>query len=207
MEGKFIVLEGIDGAGGETQSKLLKKELEEAGYQVLLLSYPDYEGPIGKLLHDFLHGKYELSPEVQLLLYSADMIKDMQRIKQAIREGRLVISDRYFYLTTLAYQCLKGADLEKALSYAKLFGILVPDLIIFLDVSPETSIKRKYEEKGELDLHEKDEGFLKKLSKFFKQLIDQGIGGKVETIDGEKSIEEVAEEIRGIVSRNLGIKF
>jgi len=200
----FIVIEGIDGAGGETQSKLLKEFLEEKGFEVELLRYPDYEGSIGRLIHEFLHEKFELSPEVQFSLYATDMLKDRERIREALSKNKIVIADRYF-TATLGYQCMsKGFPLEKGLKLAELFELPKPDLVIFLDVSPRTSIERKFKEKKSLDRHEVNEKFLEKVREGYLKLIEGNVfAGKWIRVNGEKSIEEVAEEVRNIVMREI----
>jgi dTMP kinase len=198
--GKFIVLEGIDGAGGETQSKLLFNYLKKQKKPVEKLSYPDYQGAIGKLIYQFLYKKYNFSPEVQFLLYSADFLKDKEKIKTWLKRGKFVIADRYF-TSTLAYQCLKGFPLEGALKFAEIFSLPKPNLIIYLKISPETSIKRKLKEKKSLDVHEADKKFLAKLANFYEELIKNQIFSEWKIIDGEKSIEDVHEEIKKIVKK------
>jgi len=197
-KGKFIVFEGIDGAGGETQSILLFNYIKRQKIPVERLSYPDYRGPIGKLIHQFLHKKYDFPPEVQFLLYFTDFLKDKEKIENWRKENKIIISDRYF-TSTLAYQGQKGFSIEKALKISKIFDLPKPDLIIYLKISPETSIKRKFREKKNLDRHEADKKFLKKISKFYNKLIKNQIFGKWVVVDGEMSIEEVAKEIRKIV--------
>jgi dTMP kinase len=197
-KGKFIVFEGIDGAGGETQSKLLLNYFKKQKIPVERLSYPDYRGQIGKLIHQFLHKKYDFSPEIQFLLYFTDFLKDKEKIENWRKENKIIISDRYF-TSTLAYQGQKGFSIEKALKISKIFDLPKPDLIIYLKISPETSIKRKFREKKNLDRHEADKKFLEKISKFYDKLIKNQIFGKWVVVDGEMSIEEVAKEIRKIV--------
>ena len=111
--GKFIVFEGIDGAGVETQGKLLCNYLRKQKRSVERLYYPDYEGPIGRLIHQYLHKQYEFSVDIQFLLYFTDFIKDREKINQWIGEGKIVICDRYFS-STLAYQGLRGFSIKKA---------------------------------------------------------------------------------------------
>ncbi|PJB99648.1 MAG: dTMP kinase, partial [Candidatus Nealsonbacteria bacterium CG_4_9_14_0_8_um_filter_35_12] len=147
--GKLIVFEGIDGAGCETQVKLLFDYLKRQGKSVERLYYPDYEGPIGKLIHQYLHKQYEFSVDIQFLLYFTDFIKDREKINQWIGEGKIVICDRYFS-STLAYQGLRGFSIKKALELARRFKLPKPDLIIYLKVSPEVSMSRKYKEKKDL---------------------------------------------------------
>ena len=66
--GKFIVFEGLDGAGAGSLSQELFKYFKKRKRSVRLIRYPDYGGPIGKLVHQYLHKKCDFSPEVQLLL-------------------------------------------------------------------------------------------------------------------------------------------
>lgn len=192
---KFIVFEGIDGAGGGTQSGLLLNYLKKEKIPAERLIYPDYQGPIGKLIHEFLHKKYELPAELQFLLYFTDFIKDQGKIKNWLKQRKIIICDRYF-TSTLAYQGLKGFPVKTALKIAKNFGLPEPDLIIYLKISPQTSMKRKIKEKRNLDRHEADEKFLGKLGKFYERLIKKQIFSHWITIDGEKPAKEVFEEIK-----------
>lgn len=194
-KGTLAVIEGIDGAGGETQSNLLLNFLKGKGIPAVKLTYPDYSGPIGRLIHEYLHKKFEFSTEIQFLLYSSDYVKDQEKIKKLLEEGKTVICDRYF-TSALAYQGLRGFPLEKALKFAEMFGIRKPDIIIFLRVSPETSVKRKYKEKNSLDRNESNKEFLGRVSKFYDSLIDKQVFGKWVVLDSEKSKEGVFEEIR-----------
>jgi len=200
--GKLIVFEGIDGAGCETQVKLLFDYLKRQGKSVERLYYPDYEGPIGKLIHQYLHKQYEFSVDIQFLLYFTDFIKDREKINQWIGEGKIVICDRYFS-STLAYQGLRGFSIKKALELARRFKLPKPDLIIYLKVSPEVSMSRKYKEKKDLDRNEADKKFLKKIWDSYEKLIKGKIFSKLVVIDGEKSIEEVFSQIKKIVNEKL----
>ena len=56
---RFIVIEGIDGAGGETQSKLLVKHLKEKGKQAERITFPEYDKPIGNFISEFLYKKHD----------------------------------------------------------------------------------------------------------------------------------------------------
>lgn len=193
--GKFIVIEGIDGCGGETQSKKLAKYLREKKTPVKLLSYPDYQGPIGKVINQYLYKKYNFSKEVQFLLYFSDFLKDKDKINKWLNEGSTIIADRYFS-STIAYQCLNGVSVDVALSASKLFDLPRPNFIFFLNISPETSMARKKKEKGnKLDRHEADKKFLTALAEFYKQLAQRQALAKWVILDGERSISEVFSEL------------
>jgi dTMP kinase len=196
--GKLIVFEGIDGAGTEEQSKRLLDFLRERKIPAERIEYPGYHSPIGKFIHDYLHKKFDLSPEVQALFYAADMINDKEKIKLWLKEGKYVIADRYF-TSTLAYQGLRGVKTEKLLKLAELFEMPKPDLVLFLKVSPEISMQRKLNEKTDLDRNESDKTFLEKLSVFYEQLIKDQAFSQWYALDGEKSKEEVFEQVKRVL--------
>lgn len=201
MKGKLIVFEGIDGAGGEEQSNKLLQYLQEKGIPTEKLTYPDYNGPVGNLIHEFLHKKYDFNVNVQFLLHAADRIKDTDKIRQFLNEGRVVICDRY-YTSILGYQCGQGFPLEKALKIADMFEVPKPDIIIYLKISPETSVKRKAGEKGggdNLDRNESNKELQEKLINFYDKLIEDQVWSSWYVIDGEKSIEEVFEQVKKIL--------
>jgi len=164
-----------------------------------MLSYPDYKGPIGDVIQKYLYKKYNFSKEVQFLLYFADFLKDKTRIQQWLSEGRTIIADRYF-TSTIAYQCLDGFSLKRAIQISKLFNLVRPDLVIYLAISAEISIERKYKEKaGKLDRHEEDKKFLENLARFYKDLAKEQILAKWTVINGELPIEEVFTQIKKLV--------
>lgn len=199
-KGKFIVIEGIDGCGGETQSNKLIKYFREKKTPAVLLRYPDYKGPVGKVIDAYLHKKHNFSKEVQFLLYFADFLKDKEKIQSWLTEGKIIIADRYF-TSTFAYQCVNSSFfLDRAKKVSALFALPRPDLIIYLRVSPEISMVRKRKEKGgKLDRHEADKKFLTELAAFYTELVKKQILAKWVVVDGEKSIEEVFTEIRKFV--------
>jgi dTMP kinase len=187
----FIVLEGIDGAGGQTQLKLLANQHKDAK----LLSYPDYAGPIGRVIDGYLRKQYEFTKELQLLLYFADFLKDKENIQAWQDEQKTIISDRYF-TSAVAYQCAQGVPLNKALALQELFELPLPDIVFLLDISAKTSIKRKQQEKGELDRFEENLNFLQELSAFYKKLAEEHVLTKWVVINGEQPIQQVSHEIQ-----------
>ncbi len=190
----FIVFEGIDGAGGETQSKILKEKLENLGKEVVLLRYPDRKHEIGKFIYMHLEKKSMLNHEALLLLFLADFVKDRKKIVKAIENGKIVIADRYF-TSTLVYQHAQGIEITKILSLAEIMNIPKPDIAILLKISPETSMKRKLAEKGFLDNFEKNLEFLRKVARIYEEVARKNIFCKWVIVNGEKSIEEVSEDV------------
>ena len=85
---KFIVIEGIDGCGGNTQTNLLQKYFGKEN--VLFLSFPAYNTKIGKLIDDFLHKRIVLNSDVELLLYFGDILQFKSSILKARKKGEII---------------------------------------------------------------------------------------------------------------------
>jgi len=210
-KGKFIVIEGLDGAGIETQAKILYEKMRQRGH-ALYLDYPQYAHPIGRAIEWYLNRKEPPPLEVIFLLNAADQIKDGPRIRQALKEGVNISAARYA-LANLAYQCARGFDLRDALSILYRIKMPRPHIGVFLDASPETCLKRKMaENKGkkkgmkELDVYEKNLQFQQSVYDMYKELIRRKTFVKEwVVVDGEKSIEEVAAEVERILIPKLMI--
>ena len=198
MPGKLIVFEGIDGAGTETQSKMLLSHFKSGKVPAERICYPDYSSEIGKLIKQFLQKKMELSPEMQFVLYAGDMVKDKERIRAWLGQGKTVIADRYFN-STIAYQGVRGFDFKKALRFADDFGIPRPDVVIFLKISPEESARRKLGENGRLDRHEEDIRFLERVNQSYYKMAMDNVFGRWFIIDGGQSKEKVFREVLNVL--------
>lgn len=189
----FIVIEGIDGAGCETQAKNLIKLLQNNDKVASLIKYPDYERNVGKLIRDFLYQNKNLSAEQQFLLYSLQFLMDKKIIAEK-RKKEIVIADRYF-TTALCYQTLEGLELNKALRFASDFKIEKPDLVFYLNVCSDIAIQRKSGEDKEKNRREKDFEFIKKTYKQYEKLIKEQVWTRWINIDGEKGVEEITKDI------------
>lgn len=205
FKGKFIVLEGIEGCGKGTQTKLLSDFLSQK-YEMLVKKYPEYGQPIGDLISEWLHNKYELNVGTQALLYFADFIKDKELVENYLKSGKMVVADRYF-TTTIVYQYINGLPLEKMLELAGLFDLRKPDLTIYIKISPEESFKRKMAQKGiiNMDRHEADKKFLNLLYENYEKMSKENIFSEWVTIDGEKPIEDVSNQILEVLNKRFGI--
>ncbi|OQY68551.1 dTMP kinase [Microgenomates bacterium UTCPR1] len=189
----FVVIEGIDGAGCETQGKNIISRLQESGEKTSLIKYPNYERNVGKLIKEFLYQNKDLTAEQQFLLYTMQFVMDARMIAKK-RKNEVVIADRYF-TTTLCYQTLEGVDMKIALDYAKNFKIEVPDAVFYLNVDPDIAIKRKFGEDKEKNRREKDFEFIRKTQKKYGELVKNQVWSKWIDIDGNKGIEEITEDI------------
>lgn len=143
--GKFIVFEGIDGAGKTTQMQLLARVLEERGIPVLLTREPGGTD-IGSRLRELLLDPAcrEITRRTEAFLYAADRAQHVtEKIQPALRRGCTVLCDRFLY-STLAYQGGgRGLDREFLVRLNELAtGGLEPDAVVLLDLPAGEGIGR-----------------------------------------------------------------
>lgn len=194
-KGLLIDIEGIDASGGETHTGKLRDFLKSMKLNPMVFSYPDYNNAFGEKIRDFLDKKIELTPEEQFAVYSSDMLKDEHLKRSGIEKGRLIIRNRGPN-TTCAYQCAAGYGFENAIKYQKKMQMLA-DLVVFIDIPPEESIRRKKGDQESLDRFESDLKYLAKVRENFHRLSKEKLLGKdYVIIDGTKPVQEVHNEIR-----------
>lgn len=191
--GAFICIEGIDGSGKTTQAKLLANRLK-ISHNAVYTAEPS-RGKIGTYIKkSYLYGEKRLSIVLEALLFAADRIEHLENeIFPSLDKGRLVISDRYVY-SSLAYQGAAGLSLnwiKKINEHA-----LEPDLAVFIDVNPETVMRRLKPKKSVMENIDTQKKVRKIYLKFVKD-------GKLIRIDGGKSKNEVAKEIYAVVLKFL----
>ena len=133
--GQFIVFEGIDNSGKSTQLNMFCKYLEDHQKRVKCIAYPNYESIIGKCIKECLI-KGDLEPHAQHLLFSANRWEQNNQVKEWLKEYDYVLCDRYIW-SGIAYTVLPLDDAKHADR-----GLLIPDHVIFMDISVETSISR-----------------------------------------------------------------
>jgi dTMP kinase len=137
---RFIVFEGLDGAGTTTQSQLLHQELVARGTPSALTSEPT-TGPIGRVVREYLSGINAIDPRTIAHLFAADRCEHLygeSGILEEAESGKVVICDRYKY-SSLAYQSVQaGESLVRALNEA----FPEPAAVIYLRVDPETAEQR-----------------------------------------------------------------
>ncbi len=193
----FIVIEGIDGAGCETQAQAVIKNLQQQGKTAQYFKFPHYDTPVGAMIKEFLYTHATHSAEEQFLLYTLQFIFDKAQIRKALNNG-IVIADRYF-TTTLCYQTLEGFPEDVALRYAKDFGIIEPDLTIYLDVQPETAIQWKYGEQKAKNFREKDHAFIRKTYDKYNDLVNRNVWGNWKRVNGNAPIEQVTQSVLSVI--------
>jgi len=178
MNGKFIVIEGIDGCGKTTQIEAIYKWLPSSGLleknsQIIKTREPGGT-KFGKRIREILldnDQEYEPSDLTELLLYAADRAEHVSKIiSPELNKNNWVISDR-FADSTLAYQGY-GRDLD--IKIIKQLESIVcqgesPDITFLLDISPEESVARRKDQIPDR-IESKGINFLKNVNEGFKKI-------------------------------------
>jgi len=196
---KFIVIEGIDGAGTTTQAKLLSEWLVSRGRRCALTSEPT-KGPVGALLRQILSGSVPTPDnDVMALLFAADRIDHLDcEVLPALEAGSDVVSDRYYH-SSFTYQSLQG-DLEwirELNSRAR-----APDVTYILDLPAELAARRRRKERTSEELYERD-STQQKLEEAYRRLSDWMQGELILMLDGSLDIQAVHRAITADLENRL----
>lgn len=193
--GKFIVFEGLDGSGQSTQAGLLRDFLVKKGYQVVLTKEPTLDSKVGKRIRQILNKKEKISPKKLQELFAQDRKEHLEKvIIPALKKGKIVISDRYFF-SSFAYGAADGLSLKQLIRLNENF--LIPDLTFILRVAPEVCIERIKKRDKEITLFEK-KSKLKKVWPFY-QTIPKKFKNVI-IINGEQSISKITKEVNKFIS-------
>lgn len=153
QKGKFFVFEGLDGSGKSTQAKLLAKALRRKGYKTEKIDFPQYGKKSAGLIENYLTGMYgsseEVGPYIGSIFYACDRYDLGFKIKKWLKEGKIIISDRYV-VSNVGHQGGKiihsKKEWEKYVEWLydleyNIFKIPRPDYTFILKTSPELSMK------------------------------------------------------------------
>ncbi len=204
----FIVFEGIDGAGKTTQINLLAEKLRAAGLDPYITAEPTGM-ETGRAIRRVLSGAVPKTPTQVAAMFVQDRIDHNvdpeQGIEVLLAQGKAIICDRYYY-SSLAYQgSLTDFDWVMACN-CDCPEIRRPDLCIFLDLSPEESMKRITRDRTETEIYEKADTLTKVRARYmdvFEKLSTRG--DQIEIIDASGTIEQTANAINQAVQKHFGI--
>ena len=205
--GRFIVFEGLDGAGTTTQAQLLAERLRGRGRLVHLAHQPS-EGPVGLLIRQILAGRAAtpqadgklgmVDERVMALLFAADRLDHLDsQIEARLARGEDVILDRYI-LSSLAYQGASVSHdfIQSANRYAR-----KADLTLFLYVPAQVALERVRQRGAKLERYETQQ-HMQLIEREYNRLV--GTLASVVSIDGTRPIAEVAEACASAVQQQLG---
>src|SRR4030042_5401803 len=189
--GKFIVIDGTDGSGKATQTKLLVEKLEKANYPVKMIDFPQYGQKCDGLVEEYLNGKYgsalEVGPYRASIFYACDRYAAAPQIYEWLANGNIVISNRYVS-SNMGHQTGKiknPIERDKFLDWLfnleyNFFGIPKPDLNILLFLPPDIGQQlvdkkghRDYVGGQKRDIHEADIQHLIDAAQAYKYVADK----------------------------------
>lgn len=211
LTGRLIVMEGADGSGRSVQMELLRDYLENKGHATVnvglrrstLVSEELREAKQGNVLGEITRS----------LFYGTDFADQLEnRIIPALRAGFIVLADRYIY-TLMARDIVRGADRGWVRS---LYGVaLIPDLVVYLKVSPAQLIERNLRKNAMLDYWESGMDLGLSRDSFdsfirYQRLIQKEFALMQEdygfsTVNGNLTVNVVAREISRLVTNILGV--
>ncbi|HNW56362.1 MAG TPA: dTMP kinase [Bacteroidales bacterium] len=224
---KLFVIEGVDGAGKSTQIRLLKDFFSGKGYDCEYLHFPRTDAPFfGELVARFLRGEFgslnEVDPYLVAMLYAGDRKDASNIISNWLKEGKIVLLDRYTY-SNIAYQCAKLHDEKKQNELMKWilalefdhFAIPQPDLNVFLDV-PFSFTEKKLSDartgddrsylNGTRDIHEESLSFQKNVRDIYLRVSQSDNRLAVINCGDKKGDMLPPEEIFGLILKILTLK-
>ena len=203
MTGKFIVIEGLEGAGKTTAINTVARILNQ--YHICDLQFTREPGgtPIAEALRNLIKNGLDDEPLTDkaelLMLYAARIQLIDNVIKPALNAGKWVIGDRHD-LSTQAYQG-GGRQLDKvfiATLKEQVLGNFKPDLTLYLDIEPQIGLMRA-RERGKLDrIEQQSLPFFERIRQRYLELTNQD--ETIFTIDASKSISQVTMQIEQILT-------
>lgn len=192
----FIALEGIDGSGKSTQAKLLTQRLTSLGHRVYTTFEPT-DGLVGSVIRNIMKGRISADHKTIAGLFVADrldhLLNDVNGIVKKLKEGYTVITDRY-YFSSYAYHGTHMSIDWVIDANAMSAEILRPDINVFIDVPPETSMQR-LSNRGTIELYESLDNLHKVRAKYFEAFEKLKHEENIVIINGGGTAEEVSNEI------------
>jgi dTMP kinase len=214
VKGKLIIIEAGDGCGKATQTKLLYDRLNQAGYKVKKVEYPDYESPACTPVKMYLQGEFgghvdDVNAYAASVLFAVDRYASYRmKWKKDYEEGTIILADRYT-TSNMVHQAVKIEDSkmrDEFLSWLwdtefTKMGLPVPDKVIFLNMPPDISNKlidnRAKKDNRKKDIHEQDKNYLEKCYEVYQEMANRYDWDIVECAKDNqlRTIEEIHEDV------------
>lgn len=204
MVSKFIVIEGLEGAGKTNAHNVVVATLKELGVIDLVFTREPGGTPLAERLRELTLNNKGIGDEIvtdkaEVLMFYAARVQLVETvIKPALSRGAWVIGDRHD-LSTQAYQG-GGRCIDQELLMAlrnTVLGDFYPDLTIYLDVTPEVGLTRA-RARGELDRIEQESvDFFNRTRARYLELAAND--SRIRTIDATQSLDDVSQDVRNAV--------
>ena len=204
-KGTLITFEGIDGCGKSVQARRSHRFLQNRGYHVILLREPG-STPVAERLRRILLDKKLFIPDVtELLLYEAARSELVDKvIRPALRQGKIVLLDR-FYDSTTAYQGYgRELDINMVRSLHKIAtGGIAPDLTMVFNVDLKTAFARRRKDPDRLE--SQAAAFHERLRRGFLEIARRE-RKRIKVIDGTQAVGQVFKEVRKLLEQKLNLR-
>ena len=201
----FIALEGIDGSGKSTQARLLTEKLQQAGHKVHSTFEPT-NGMVGTTLRNILRGNIKADERVIAGLFLADrldhLLNEETGLVKKMQDGYTIITDRY-YFSSYAYNGTH-MDINWVIEANSICAqILRPDVNIFIDLAPETSMQRISANRAGTELYETLDNLRNVRNKYLESFEKLKHEERILTVDGNNTPEAIADNIWSQLSGHI----
>jgi dTMP kinase len=205
----FIAFEGLDGSGKSTQVRLLSDKLKKNGLNTYTTAEPT-QSRIGAIIKDIFKHKVEADHRTIAALYVADrldhLLNKTDGILKKLKEDYTVITDRY-YFSSYAYHGVH-MDMDWVIEANSLSAeLLRPDLNIYIDISPESSMHRLNKGRSSTELYETIDNLKKVKDKYFEAFEKLKEKEEIFITNGDRSEEEISKDIWNEVSKMVELKM
>jgi dTMP kinase len=213
IEGNFIVIEGVDGAGTTTHTRMLAETLRGRGLPVCTTREPS-DGPIGMMIRQMLSGRIVVpgmrgsrppSWGTMALLFAADRLDHIEaEIAPNLLDGVTVLSDRYLH-SSVAYQSLSAGGGDDVLAWVRTINAHAqrPDLTIVLDAPADVTRSRRHSRSGHDALYEEDT-LQAQLVDFYRTIEQHFPGEPIVHVDANRPMDAVAADVYAHVKKLRG---
>ncbi len=203
LRGKFIVLDGPDGAGKTTQLELLAERLTAGGLEVCRVRDPGGTA-VGDKIREILLSpdSGEIDPACEMVLFMASRLQLIaEHVRPAIAAGKVVLCDR-FVSATIAYQGASGVEAGRIIDVWRMVGEdYWPDVTVVLDLPPETGMQRVNERNGSAAgdrMERRADTYHQRVREIFHTLADC-YPAPVAYVQADREIQAVAADVTAAV--------
>ncbi len=198
----FITLEGGEGSGKTTVSKIIAEQLTQLNYKTVLTREPG-----GVKVAEDIRGLImdnELQYKTEVLLFAAARIEHLEtKIKPALKKDKIVICDRYIDSSVVYQGYARGEDIDavKKINYWATDS-LQPDLTIFFDVKPEIALERIKSDDREINRFDQEKMlFHEKIYDGYQELAKND--DRIKVIDASKPLDQVVNTVLNLIKEEI----